>query len=180
MSTVEEKAIEILDIAKNIYQIQERDNHSAIIGNKTFLIGTESNPEEILVERDNEKKDNSYYFETPETTGVIIKRKMDDYSIKGCVKYTNANNQPSFFAKIRIEIGYDKDIKIMGTWGGSWQQPDFLDENQKEKTNPDFSIALESMKNHMADIYKKLCEQDEFSKDLYDPNWVKKIKKYNN
>lgn len=56
------KAYKILDISQKIYQIQERNNPTAIFGDKTFLIGIEENREAVSVERNYEKKDRSYYL----------------------------------------------------------------------------------------------------------------------
>lgn len=180
MEKSKEKAYEILDIVQKIYQIQESNNPNAIFKDKSFLIGTEDNREAISIERDYEKKDNSYYFETPEISGVIIKRESGNYCVKAAVKYTNANNQNLWFAKIRIEDSYDKDIQLMGIWGGSWQKSDYEDENLITNPHPDFPFALDSMKNHLVDIYNQLCQNKELDSDLYDPKWVKKLKKYNN
>lgn len=180
MNKIKEEAYEILDISQKIYQIQERINPAAIFGDKTFLIGNEENREAVSVERNYEKKDRSYYFETSEIDGVIIKRENGNYCIKAMVKYLNANNQNLWFAKIRIENSHDGEIQIMGKWGGSWEDPDYEDENQIKNPNSDFPVALDSMRNHLADIYNQLCIDNELNKDLYDPKWVKKLKKYNN
>ncbi len=179
MEKIKEKAYEILDIAKKIYQIQERDNPTAIFGDKTFLIGTEEDRDAVSVERNYEKKDRSYYFETPEIDGVIIKRENGNYCIKAMVKYINANNQDLWFAKIRIENSYDEDIQIMGKWGGSWEDSDCEDENQIKNPNLDFPLALDSMKNHLVGILNQLWN-NELSSETYDPGWVKKLKLYNN
>lgn len=179
MEKIKEKAYEILDISKKIYQSQERDNPTAIFGDKTFLIGTEEDREAVSVERNYEKKSRSYYFETPEINGVIIKRKNGNYCIKAMVKYINANNQDLWFAKIRIENSYDEDIQIMGKWGGSWEDLDCEDENQIKNPNLDFPLALDSMKNHLVGILNQLWN-NELSSETYDPGWVKKLKLYNN
>ena len=67
----------------------------------------------------------------------------------------------------------------MGKWGGSWQQPDSEDENLITNPNSDFPFALDSMKTHLEDIYNQFCKNNELNSDLYDPKWVKKLKKYN-
>ena len=134
----------------------------------------------ISIEQDYEKKDSSYYFDTPEIMGVIIKKESGNYCVKAAVKYTNANNQNLWFAKIRIEKPYNKDIQIMGMWGGSWEKPDYEDKNLVTNSNPDFPLALLSMKNHLVAIYNQLCQNKEANCDSYDPKWVKKLKKYNN
>lgn len=180
MNKIKGEAYGILDISQKIYQIQERTNSTAIFGDKTFLIGTEEDREAVSVERNYEKKDRSYYFETSEIDGVIIKRENGNYCIKASVKYLNAHNQSLWFAKIRIENSYDGQIQIMGKWGGSWKDPDYEDENQIENPNSDFPVALDSMRNHLADIYNQFCIDNELNKDLYNPKWVKKLKKYNN
>lgn len=179
MDKIKEEAYEILDISQKIYQIQEMNNPTAIFGDKTFLIGTEADLEAVLVEQNYEKKDKSYYFETPEIDGVIIKRENGNYCIKAMVKYINANNQNLWFAKIRIENSYDEDIQIMGKWGGSWQDSDCEDENQIKNPNSDFFFALDSMKNHLVNICNHLYETNGLNSDLYDPELVKKLKKYN-
>ncbi len=68
----------------------------------------------------------------------------------------------------------------MGSWGGSWQQLDCEDENLITTSNSDFPFALDSMKNHLVDIYNQLCTNNKLNSDLYNPEWVKKLKKYNN
>ena len=179
MNNIKEKAFEILDISQKIYQIQERVNPTAIFGDKTFLIGTEEDREAVSVERNYEEKDRSYYFETSEIDGVIIKRENGNYCVKAMVKYTNANNQNLWFAKIRIENSYDGDIQLKGKWGGSWNDEDFYDEDQIKNPNQDFPIALIAMKDHLVNIYNQLCNNNELSSDSYDPEWVKKLKPYN-
>lgn len=180
MDKIKKEAYEILDISQKIYQVQKRVNPTAIFKGKIFLINIEDDQEVISVQRDYEKKDSSYYFETPEIDGVIIKRESGNYCVKASVKYTNASNQNLWFAKIRIENSRDGDIQIMGAWGGSWQQRDHEDENLIENPNSDFPVALDSMKNHLANMYNQLCKNDETNSDLYDAAWVKKLKRYNN
>lgn len=134
----------------------------------------------VFVEKNYEIKDNSYYFEAPEIDGVIIKREHGNYCIKASVKYINVNNQNLWFAKIRIENSYDGDIQIMGNWSGSWEDPDYEDEDFIKKYHSEFPFALKSMKSHLADIYNNLCKTNKSNSDLYDASWVKKLKKYNN
>lgn len=179
MEKLKEEACEILDIIQKIYQIQESDNPNAIFKDKIFLIGTEENREAISIERDYEKKDSSYYFETPKIRGVILKKESGNYCVKAVVNYTNAKNQNLWFAKIRIEDSYDEDIQIMGMWGGSWENPDYEDENLITNPHLDFPFALDSMKNHLVDIYNQLCQNKKLDSDSYDPKWVKELKKYN-
>lgn len=174
MDAIKLNAIEIISIIKNIYQIQENNNPNVIFKNKFFLLGTEENPEEILIERNYENNDSSYYFETSKIEGVIIKRENGNYCVKGCVSY-KSNNINLYFAKIRIEEKNDEDIHIMGKWGGSWQHPDYEDEDQIKNPNSDFPIALESMKKHLTSIYYSICN-NELNKDLYNPEWVKKLR----
>lgn len=180
MDNLKEEAYEILDISQKIYQIQEMLNPTAIFKDKIFVMGTEDNREAVSVKPNYEEKDSSYFFEAPEIDGVIIKREHGNYCVKACVKYINANNQNLWFSKIRIENSYDGDIQIMGAWGGSWQQQDYEDENLITNPNSDFPVALDSMKNHLVDIYNQLCNNNEINSDLYDPIWIKKLKKYNN
>lgn len=175
MKATIDKAKEILDTAKNIYQFQERNNPNAIFRNKVFLEGTEENREAVSVEIDYEKTDSSYYFETPEIDGVIIKRKNGEFCVKACVKY----NDRLWFAKIRIEHSFDGEIMIRGKWSGSWQDEDFYDEDQLTNPNSDFPIALESMRNHMANLYS-LYQNVEPNSGVGEPSWVRKLKKYNN
>lgn len=160
--------------------MQERNNPTAIFGNKTFLIGIEEDREAVSVERNYEKKDRSYYFEAPEIDGVIIKRENGNYCIKAMVKYINANNQSLWFAKIRIEKSFDENIQIMGKWGGSWEDSDSEDEDLIKNPNSEFPFALGSMKNHLVAILNQLCNNSELSSETYDPEWVKKLKSYNN
>lgn len=174
---VKDEAIEILDIAKRIYQIQESNNPTAIFKDKIFLVGTENNRESISVKRNYEKKDSSYYFESPEIAGVIIKRENNSYCIKARVKYMDANNESFWFAKIRIE--YCGDIQVMGTWSGSWQKPDYEDEDQIKSPNSDFPLALTAMKTRLAEIYNFLSKNEELS-STFDHEYFRKLKKYNN
>lgn len=178
MKEIKEEAYEILDISQKIYQIQERNNPTAIFGDKIFLIGAEGDREVVSVERNYEKKDKSYYFETSEIDGVIIKRENGNYCIKAMVKYINANNQNLWFAKIRIDNSYDENIQIMGKWGGSWQDSDCEDEDQIKNPNSEFPFALDSMKNHLAGMLDQLCNNNKLSSETYDPGWVKKLKPY--
>lgn len=180
MEKIKEEASEILVISAKIYQIQENNNPTAIFGDKTFLIGTEGNREAVSVERNYDKKDRSYYFETPEIDGVIIKRENGNYCIKAMVRYINASNQNLWFAKIRIENSYDDNIKIMGKWSGSWQDPDFEDEDQIKNPNSEFPFALDSMKSHLVAMLNQLCTNSELNRETYDPEWVRKLKPYNN
>lgn len=180
MDRIKEEAYKILDISQKIYQIQERNNPNAIFGDKTFLLGTEEDREAVFVERNYEKKDRSYYFETSDINGVIIKKENGNYCIKAMVKYINANNQSLWFAKIRIENSYDGDIQIMGKWSGSWEDKDFYDEDQIKNPNFEFPFALVSMQNHLVGILNQLCNNSELNSKTYDPEWVKKLKPYNN
>ncbi len=179
MDEIKEYAYKILDISQKIYKIQEKINPKAIFKDKTFLISKEENHEVISIKKNYEKKESSYYFETSKIKGVIIKKDLNNYCVKACVNYTNVNNKNLWFAKIRIESSYNKDIQIMGKWGGSWQQPDSEDENLITNPNSDFPFALDSMKTHLEDIYNQFCKNNELNSDLYDPKWVKKLKKYN-
>ena len=67
----------------------------------------------------------------------------------------------------------------MGKWGGNWDDSDYKDEDLLKNPNLDFFIALDAMKNNLTDIYNQLCKNSELKSDLYDPEWVKKLKKYN-
>lgn len=175
MDEIKEKASSILDISKKIYEINERANPTAIFKGKTFLVGTEDNRGSVSVRRDFEKKDATYYIEASGIIGAIIKRENGNYCVKASVRYRDASNQDLWFAKIRIEVSYDGDIQIMGSWGGSWQYPDYEDEDLVENNNSDLSFALDSMKNHLDDFYMEICNNS----DLSDPEWVKKLKIHN-
>ncbi len=178
MKRYRKTAYEILDISQKIYQMQEATNPTAIFGKKEFIIGSEETREEIFV-KPSHKKDRFYYFEHPKIEGVIIKKENGSYCIKGMVKYTNSSNQDLWFAKIRIEHN-EEDIQLKGSWGGSWQTPDFYDKNLIEDSNPDFPIAIVSMKEHLVDIYNNLCKNNGQNSNSYDSKDVKKLKKYNN
>lgn len=180
MNEFKEVAYEILDISKNIYEINAKTNSTAIFKNKIFLIGTEKDPEAVSVATDYEKKDSSYYFETPNIVGVIIKRENGNYCIKASVKYQASNNQELWFAKIRIENSRDGDIEIRGKWGGSWEAEDFYDEDFLKTPNSDLPVALISMRTHLASIHNQLSENNGLNSDANDQEWVKKLKKYNN
>lgn len=180
MNEFKEVAYEILDISKNIYEINVKTNPTAIFKNKIFLIGTENNPDAVSIETDYEKKDSSYYFETPDIVGVIIKRNNGTYCIKASVKYRTAKNQELWFAKIRIESSLDGDIQIRGKWGGSWEAEDFYDEDFLNTPNSDLPAALVSMQTHLTTIHNQLCENNGLNSDANDQEWVKKLKKYNN
>lgn len=175
MDKVKAEACEILDISQKIYQINESTNPKAIFKNKTFVMGTEEDRDAISIESDYEDNDSSYYFETPEIDGVIVKRENGNYCVKAAVKYTK-DNQALWFAKIRIEVSYDGNIQIKGSWGGSWQQSDCEDEDLIQRPNSDFPVALDSMKTHLMAIYNELGNDN--SNNL--PEWVKRLKAYNN
>lgn len=179
MSKLEEETLEILNFAKMIFENQENNNPHAIFSNKIFLIGRENDQDIISVEYDYEKNDSSYYFANSEIRGVIIRRESGNYCIKAAVKYRNNNNQNLWFAKIRIESSTNGNMQIMGSWGGSWESPDYQDSNFISKPNRDLSLALASMKQSISNIYNQLSENSKLSSDLYDPTWVKKLKKYN-
>ncbi len=176
INNFKEKAYEILNIAQMIYQINESINANTIFRENIFFIMADG---KIFVEKDYEEKDSSYYFEAPDIRGVIIKKSSGNYCITTSVKYANVSNHDLWFAKIRIEKDYNDDIQIMGHWGGSWQKPDYEDENLIENPNPDFTIALDATKNHLTSIYNMLSTNPELS-SLYEPKWVKQLKKYNN
>lgn len=180
MEKIIEDAYELLDISEKIYQLQESINPAVIFGDKTFLIGTEDDRDAVFVKQNCEKKDSSYYFETSEIDGVIIKRVNGNYCIKATVKYTNSNNDELWFAKIRVENSYNGDIQIMGNIYGSRDYPDYEDKNLMETLSSDFISAFYSMKKQLIDIYNQLCESNGLNSDLYDPKWVKQLKKYNN
>ena len=175
---VKKEAYEILDISQKIYQFQEKNNPTAIFGDKIFLISTDEKCEEIFVEQNYETEDSFYYFETNQIEGVIIKRKNGSYCIKAAVNYKDDNNQNFWYEKIRIEKSYD-DIRITGKWGGSWQSLDCDDKDQIKDPDSDFFVALDSMKSHLCGIFNQLCNNDELNQEVYDPKWVKKLKHYN-
>lgn len=179
MEEIRKVAYEVLDISQKIYQLQEKFNQAAIFGDKVFIVGTEEDRDSISIERKNEKQDNYYYFTSPKIEGVIIKKNDSNYCIKAMVNYINRSNQNLWFAKIRIESGKE-DIQLKAKWGGSWEDEDFYDEDQIINPNQDFSIAIVSMKEHLVDIYMKLCKNNGLNSNLCDPEWVKKLKKYNN
>lgn len=180
MDKIKEKAFEILDVSQKIYQKQENVNPSAIFKGKVFIIGTEEDCEAVSVQQNYERKDGSYYFESPDINGVIIKRERGNYCVKASVKYTDASDQSLWFAKIRIENPCAGDVQIMGLWGGSWEQPDCDDENLILTPDSDFPIALDSMKNNLVDIYEQLCKDNGANDESFEPKWVKQLKKYNN
>lgn len=150
---MKEIACEILDISEKIYRIQETNNPTAVFKDKVFVIGSESDRNSISIEKDSEKKDSSYYFQTSDINGVIVRRENGNYSVKAAVKYSDGSNDDLWFAKIRIEPSYDGNIKIMGSWGGSWQKKDFEDEDLLTSNNKELPFALDSMKEHLMGIY---------------------------
>ena len=172
------EAQEILSISEKIYQIQEETNSKAIFKDKVFVIGTETDRNAISIERNFEKKDSSYYFETPELNGVILKRENGNYCVKTAVKYSTPIHKNWWFAKIRIEKNFNGNIQIMGQWGGSWQDYDYKDEDFIKNPNKELPYALMSMKLYLKDIYNKLSN-DKLDSDSYDPKWVKQLKRYN-
>jgi hypothetical protein len=176
MDKIKETAHEILDIVKSIYEKQESENPTAIFGKKTFYIKNNNGREVIIPKWDYEKNYSSFYFESPEMDGVIIKKDDGNYCIKASVMYTNANNQKLWFAKIRIEEFDDRDMQIKGMWGGSWQSRDYHDEDLMSE--PEFPYALDSLKEHLVEMNNELSE-NKVDSDCYDPGWVKKLKKYN-
>lgn len=175
MNKIKEKAREILDISKKVYQIEECNNPKAIFkSDKSFIIKDKA----IVTYTDDvefEEKSSSYYFETPTIEGVIIKSESSNYCVKASVQYTDANNESLWFAKIRIENSYSGDIQIMGKYGGSWEDQDYDDEDFIKKNNTELSFALDSMRTYLVNIYNELCNNS----NSFDPQWIKKLKKYN-
>lgn len=172
---IKDEAQEILHVSQEIYQIEEQTNPTAIFKDNVFTVMADG---EVFVERDCEKQDSSYYFETPEIDGVIIKRVNGNYCIKASVKYKDSDNRDLWFAKIRIE-NFNGDIQIMGSWGGSWQQADNEDEDLTKEPSTAFLLALASMKEHLANIYGQLHQNNGLNSDLYDSGMVKQLKMYN-
>lgn len=170
---------EILEISKKIYGIQENNNPSNIFRDKVFLIDYDNNNKEetIHVRHDCENKDNRYFFETPDIEGVIIKKQNNEYCIKASVRYINSDNKDTWFAKIRVE-SLSGNIEIKGTWGGSWQQADYHDEDITTNNSSDLPLALHAMRNHLYNIYNELSNNKSNS-DLYDHGMIKKLKQYN-
>lgn len=181
MDKIKNEAQQILDTSMQIFQIQEIVNPNTIFKNKRFKRGTEQNPDAISVRYDYENNDSSYFFETPEIVGVIIKRKNGNYCVKSRVKYySTTTNQSFYFAKIRIEKTKYEGLQIMGSWGGSWEQEDYEDENLLQNPTLDLIEAINSMNKNLVNIYEHLSQNKEANNTLYEPDWVTKVKKYNN
>lgn len=174
METLEEKATKILDCCKEIYEIQERENPNAIMGKNSFYIREEKGKEVINVRPDFEEREQKYYFEIPGFDGVIIKRESGNYCIKASVKYQIGKAASLWFAKIRIEP-VNGNIRIMGNWGGSWENKDYKDEDLTINPTPDFLAALDSLEIQVVNM----CEQLRQNSEAYDPEWVRKYKPYN-
>lgn len=176
---IDDNLYEILEISKKIYEIQENSNPSAIFRDKVFLIDYDNNNKEetIHVRHDCENKDNRYFFETSDIEGVIIKKQNNEYCIKASVRYINSDNKDTWFAKIRVE-SLSGNIEIKGTWGGSWQQADYHDEDITTNNSSDLPLALHAMRNHLYNIYNELSNNKSNS-DLYDHGMIKKLKQYN-
>lgn len=82
-----------------IYQVIESTNPNTIFKNNIFYIMEDGR---IVVQKDCEEKDSSYYYEIPDIKGVIIKRSNGNYFVKACVEYINVDNHGLWFGKIRI------------------------------------------------------------------------------
>lgn len=173
MNSMEQIAEYILDTSKNIFQINEKYNSQTIIKDNVFLI----NGEDICVEK-SDKKDSSYYFEHPEIDGVIIKKENESYCIKATIQYVNKEGEKRGFAKVRIDDFYG-EIKINGQRTGSWEMHDFEDDDFMKNPDPELPLVLDSMKNSLCNIYDELSRNTKFDRDMYNPEWVKQIKKYN-
>lgn len=173
MESIEQVATCILDVSKKIYQINEENNPQAIFKGKIFLL----NGEDVSVEQ-SDCRDCSYYFETPEMDGMIIKKENDDYCIKATIQYVNVRGEKCWFAKIRILDCYD-EICIRGRRTGSWEMADFEDDDFNN--NPDFELplVLRAMYNSLYNMYKEVNENAILGKEKYIPNIRKKLIKYN-
>ena len=180
MEKLKKIASEILEYSKMIYLIQEDLNPEVIFGDKRFIIDVKDGRENIKVKKDYEEKDTYYHFETSKIMGIITKKESGNYSIKARVKYKNDNNIELWFAKLRIEIDKSNELKIMGCLGGSLEQYDFEDNNLIDDFSIDVLYALYSMRDIILKIYEKLSK-DKFSfSEKLEPDWVKRLKKYNN
>ena len=178
METLEEKAIKILDTCKKIYEIQERENPSAIMGKNEFYIHEKDGKRIINARPNYDERDYSYYFVIPDFDGVIIKKEDGNYCIKAAVKYKIGIAKKLWFAKIRIEPIYG-NIEIKGKWGGNWLDHDYYDEDLTINPTPDFLAALDSLEIQVAKMYKQLCQSSGVDYASYDPEWVRELKPYN-
>lgn len=177
MDNIRDNASEVLNTAQAIYERQEIFNPTAILKDRRFVIGTDG--EVVSVKRDYEQQDSSYFFETPEIRGVIVKKRHGDFCIKASVKYVDSNNRELTFAKIRVEKDYDGEFQVMGSFGGTWEQLDYEDQDLiTANPNFDMPIALDFMKNNLSNIYNQLCDSEN-NNDLCDPVWVKQLKLHN-
>lgn len=175
MDSIKQVAAGILDISKDIFQINERFNSQVIFKDNVFLISGEK----VMVEKC-DKEDSSYYFEHPEIDGVIIKKENGtDYCIKASVGYINREGKRWGFAKVRID-NYFGVIHINGRRTGSWEMHDFEDDDFIKNPDSELSLVLDSMKNSLESIHEELCRNTNFDGDKYNPKWVKQLKKYNN
>ncbi len=173
MESVEQLAIGILDVAGKIFKINEENNPQTIFKGKTFVI----NGEEVSAEQ-NDSKDSSYYFEYPEIDGVIIKDEDGNYSIKAAVRYENAKGNKWWFAKMRIDVRCD-EVHIRGRRTGSWQMPDFADDDFMKNPDSELPYVLRSMKTSLCNMYDELGDNVEFGGDKYIPELEKRLLKYN-
>ena len=177
MDNIRNNANEILSTVQQVYEYQEIFNPTAIFKDKIFVIGTDG--EVVSVKRDYDQQDSSYFFETPEIRGVIVKKKHGDFCVKASVKYVDSNNRELTFAKIRVEKDRDGEFQVMGSFGGTWEQLDYEDQDLiTANPNFDMPIALDFMKNSLSNIYNQLCES-QTNNDLCDPVWVKQLKLHN-
>lgn len=175
MDSVRQTAECILDISENIFQINEKLNPKTIITNKIFVIGEE----EITIEK-SDVEDSFYYFEHPKIDGVIIKKENNiGFEIKATVSYINREGKNWGFAKIRINNDYG-EIHIGGRRTGSWEMPDFDDDDFIKNPDPELFLVLDSMKNSLHNIYQELSSKNKNSNDRYTSKWVKRLQKYNN
>lgn len=173
MNSIEQLAIDILDVSKKIFWINKENNPQTIFKDNIFLISEEG----IKVEHCN-NKESSYYFENQELDGVIIRNEEGNYCIKATIQYTNSDGKKWGFAKIRIH-DYQGEICIRGRRTGSWEMADFEDEDFIE--NPDFELplVLNSMNNSLNEMYIKLEENIALGDNEYLNEKVKILKKYN-
>lgn len=174
MDSIKQVAVSILDVSKKIFQINEKNNFKTIFKDKTFYIYGEE-----VITKHSDCKDSFYYFECPEVDGVIVKKENGAYQIKAAVKYINSEGKKWCFAKIRIDDYFGK-ININGRRTGSWEMPDFDDDNFIKAPDFELSLVLKSMYNSLCIMYDELNNGVEASNDKYIPSRVKRLIKYNN
>lgn len=177
----EEIAIEILDIAEKIFQLNEQEDLEIIFGDKIFYISKNADGlKSVSARPDYENQDREYYFELPDIAGVILKNKNNgNYAIKARVCYLDRKGQKWAFAKVRISLGFNGKIQIGGERSGSWQKSDYHDTDFLQNPDSELNLVLESLKRNLNFLWEELHKKGVNVNETFIPKWFRELKQYN-